>query len=60
LYGKVFLLQPGLEEFRQRRVGFSDKKAHGRSLRTNFWKGVKSVCVRLTELLTNAFENAVD
>jgi len=55
LYGKVFLLQPGLEEFRQRRVGFSDKKAHGRSLRTNFWKGVKPVCVRLTELSTNAF-----
>jgi len=37
LYSEVFLLQPGLEEFRQRRCRLSaTKKAHGRSLRTNF------------------------
>jgi hypothetical protein len=60
LYSEVFLLQPGLKVFRQGRVGFSDKKAHSRSLRTNFWKGVKPVCSLLTELSTNALEKDSD
>jgi hypothetical protein len=57
---KVILLEPGLEKFRQRRVGFSDKNTHGRSLKTHFWKGISTVCALLMKLSTKAPSTAAE